>query len=102
MERYAPTHVAIESLFFSKNTSTALKVAEARGVILSIAGRRGIFVSEHSPKEVKLAVTGYGNATKQEVARMTGRLFPIGKKKTHDDELDAIALGICALTTLPK
>lgn len=97
---YAPNRVAIESLFWSTNNKrSALGVAEARGAALSAAAEAGLSVSEHSPQQVKLAVTGYGNADKKAVASMVPRLISLPPKKRLDDELDAIALAICALST---
>lgn len=97
LAEYAPDALALESLFFSKNARTALGVAEARGAILSAAGRAGIPVREHSPQQVKLAVTGHGAADKAAVARMIPRLVTLTPRKRLDDELDAIAVGICSL-----
>jgi crossover junction endodeoxyribonuclease RuvC len=97
---YTPDRVAIESLFWSTNNKkTALGVAEARGAALSAAAEAGLRVSEHSPQQVKLAVTGYGNADKKSVSGMIPRLIQLPIKKRFDDELDAIALAICALST---
>lgn len=100
IKEYAPDRVAIESLFWSTNNKrSALGVAEARGACLSAAAEAGLSVSEHSPQQVKLAVTGYGNADKKAVALMIPRLIQLPPKKRLDDELDAIALAICALST---
>ena len=100
IKEHAPDRVAIESLFWSTNNKrSALGVAEARGAALSAAAEAGLSVSEHSPQQVKLAVTGYGNANKKAVAGMIPRLIQLPAKKRLDDELDAIALGICALST---
>lgn len=100
IEKYVPTHIALETLFFAKNTTTALKVAEARGVILALAGIHDIPVVEHSPQDVKIAVTGYGNAKKEDVILMTKRLITGISPSALDDEYDAIALGICALASI--
>lgn len=99
LKTYHPTHIALETLFFAKNTTTALKVAEARGVILALAGVHNIPVVEHSPQDVKIAVTGYGNAKKEDVIMMTKRLIKGISPSALDDEYDAIALGICALAS---
>jgi crossover junction endodeoxyribonuclease RuvC len=100
IREHAPDRVAIESLFWSTNNKrSALGVAEARGAALSAAAEAGLSVSEHSPQQVKLAVTGYGNADKKSVASMIPRLIALPPKKRLDDELDAIALAICALST---
>ena len=101
IKEYAPDALAIETLFFSINKKTALGVAEARGAILAEAGGTSLPVIECSPQQVKLAVTGYGGATKAAIAKMIPRLLTIPKKKRLDDELDAIAVGIAALAIGP-
>jgi crossover junction endodeoxyribonuclease RuvC len=75
-----------------------MSVAEARGAVLAAAGKAGVTVQEYSPQEVKLAVTGYGASDKKAVASMIPKLISLPEKKRLDDELDAIALGIAALT----
>jgi crossover junction endodeoxyribonuclease RuvC len=95
---YAPDALAIESLFFSMNVKSALGVAEARGAVLAAAGKAGCRVLEFSPQEVKLAVTGYGAADKTAVAKMIPKLISLPERRRLDDELDAIALGIAALS----
>lgn len=97
LKKHKPDAVGIEKLFFSKSVTSALGVAEARGVALAAAGAAGIPVYECSPQEVKLAVTGYGAADKKAVAAMIPRLITLPPKKRLDDELDAIAVGIAAL-----
>jgi len=97
IKEYSPDILAIETLFFSINKKTALKVAEARGAILAVAGNNLIPVMECSPQQVKLAVTGHGAADKKAIANMIPLLISIPKKKRLDDELDAIAIGITAL-----
>ena len=79
-----------------------MKVAEARGAVLAAAGKAGIEVQEYSPQEVKLAVTGYGAADKKAVAMMIPHLIALPPRKRLDDELDAVALGIAALTNRSK
>lgn len=96
---YAPDCIGIESLFFSVNKKSALGVAEARGAVLAAAGEAGIPVSEHAPGSVKLAVTGSGRADKKAIAMMVPKLLTLPPKKRLDDELDAIAVAICALST---
>ncbi len=99
--KYTPDALAIETLFFSVNKKTALGVAEARGAILSMAGRATLPVIECSPQQVKLAVTGHGRADKASIIRMVPRLITLPPKKSRlDDEYDAIALGISALTII--
>lgn len=94
---HTPDILAIESLFFGTNKTTAIGVAEARGAVLSEAGKRNLLVREVSPQQVKLAVTGYGAADKKAVLAMIPRLITLPSRKRLDDELDAIAVGIAAL-----
>jgi crossover junction endodeoxyribonuclease RuvC len=98
IQDHAPACIALETLFFSTNKKTAIGVAEARGAILAAAGRAHIPVVEFSPQQVKLAVTGHGSADKGAVARMIPHLISLPPKKRLDDELDAIALAIAALS----
>lgn len=104
IKTHAPDALALESLFFSTNVKTALKVAEARGTVLAQAGLSGLPVIECSPQQVKLAVTGYGAADKKAIARTVPKLVILPPRSRLDDELDAIAVGIAALacgTTTP-
>lgn len=94
---HTPDMLAIESLFFGTNKTTAIGVAEARGAVLSEAGKLNLLVREVSPQQVKLAVTGYGAADKKAVLAMIPRLITLPSRKRLDDELDAIAVGIAAL-----
>lgn len=94
ISKYQPDACAIEGLFFSKNTKTALAVSEARGVLLFQVSDAAIPIYEFTPNQVKLAVTGYGHAQKNDVYTMVTRLITIGDTK-QDDEIDAIAVGLC-------
>jgi crossover junction endodeoxyribonuclease RuvC len=101
IEELEPTSLAMEKLFFNQNISTALKVAEARGVILYEAAQGNLSVYEYSPQDIKIAVTSYGKASKTDVLKMVGKIIKLPeKKKRLDDELDAIALGITHLATV--
>jgi len=91
---YSPEMLATETLFFSTNTKTAMKVAETRGVILYEAKRNGLAVVEFSPADVKIAVAGWGRGDKKQVIAMVGKLVEITKEIRHDDEYDAIAIGL--------
>jgi crossover junction endodeoxyribonuclease RuvC len=99
IEEYAPDTVAIETLFFSTNKKTAMTVAQARGAVLSAAGEAQVPVREFSPGTVKVAVTGDGRADKHAIARMIPHLLTLPPKKRLDDELDAIAVAICGLSS---
>ena len=98
ISKHKPDILAIETLFFNKNIKTAIGVAEARGAILAAAGSASVPIAEYSPQQVKSAVTGHGGADKAAVARMIPKLLVLPEKKRLDDELDAIALGITALS----
>ncbi len=91
---FAPSSLALETLFFSKNQKTVMRVSEARGMILLFGARHNLRIAEYSPQQVKIAVTGSGNADKKAVTRMVERLVVLPSGKRLDDEYDAIALGI--------
>lgn len=91
---FAPEIMAIEKLFFAKNTKTALGVSEARGVILYAAKKLGLEIREFTPNEIKVAVTGYGKATKRDITFMLPKLIDVDVEQKIDDELDAIAVGL--------
>ncbi|PIR85065.1 crossover junction endodeoxyribonuclease RuvC [Candidatus Kaiserbacteria bacterium CG10_big_fil_rev_8_21_14_0_10_45_20] len=93
IDTFSPDAVAIETLFFTKNQKTAMRVAEARGVIILAVLQAHIPLFEYSPQEVKIAVTGIGNASKDAVMRMVPRLIKLPAGNRKDDEFDAIALG---------
>ena len=94
-----PDIVAIESLFFTNNQKTAIGVSEAKGVFKYIARNMNITVREYTPLQIKVALTGSGKATKEQIARMVPKIikFDMAKKiTTHglDDEIDAIAVAL--------
>lgn len=91
---YKPECLAIETLLFSNNTTTAMPVAEVRGVLLANASLEGLHIYEYNPNTIKVAVTGHGRADKSQVAHMVTRLIDTKDKKMIDDELDAIAIGL--------
>ena len=95
--KYKPGYMGIETLYIETNQKTAMRVSEARGVILYIAGKNGLKICEYTPLQIKAAVTGYGKADKRAVMDMVPKLIKIeADHKMIDDELDAIAV---ALTT---
>lgn len=97
LKTYTPNVVAVETLFFNQNRSTAIVVAEARGIILYLAMIHGADVREYGPQEIKVAVTGYGKSDKRAVIDIIKRLVPTAPARALDDEYDAIAVGITAL-----
>lgn len=96
LRRDRPDTLAIERLYFSKNAKTALAVAEARGVILLTAERHVRSIGEYTPLEVKLALTGYGRADKEQVRRMVETIFRGADLPPGDDAIDAIAIALAA------
>lgn len=90
-----PDAMAIEKLYFNTNTTTAIMVAEARGVILLAARQMGVPVYEYTPLQVKQAVTGYGRAEKKQIQEMTKLLLHLETVPKPDDTADALAIAIC-------
>jgi len=90
---HRPDAVAVEQLFFSTNRRTAMRVGEARGVILCAVAHAGLGVAEYTPTQVKHAVCGYGGADKRQVARMTHALLSLDSNR--DDVADACAVAVC-------
>ncbi|MEI6553348.1 MAG: crossover junction endodeoxyribonuclease RuvC [bacterium] len=96
---HKPSVLSIETLFFSKNTKTAMRVAETRGTIIYIAKKNNLIVREINPMEIKLAVTGDGKSDKHQMIKMVQLILKIDKKAT-DDEYDAIACGLACCAFL--
>lgn len=95
LKKYEPSELAIEKLFFAKNQTTAMNVAEARGVILYLSALHSLSIHEYSPPQIKVAVTGYGRATKDDVTYMIPKIVKLSlEKKILDDEIDAIAIAL--------
>jgi crossover junction endodeoxyribonuclease RuvC len=92
-----PEVVVVERIFFRSNARTAMAVGQARGVALITAVEHGCQVAEYTAAEVKLAVTGYGNATKAQVQQMVARLANLKVLPKPPDAADALALAICHL-----
>ena len=100
IETYRPTALCIETLLFSVNKKTAIQVAEVRGMLIYIAGKHAIPFFEYNPGTIKVAVTGYGKATKDQIYSMIPRLITgTLNMKALDDEYDAIAIGITHIAT---
>ncbi len=94
---FKPGRLAIEKLFFVSNQKTALAVAEARGVINYLARGAGLEIAEYTPLEIKQTITGYGRASKEQVAIMVEKTVRLDRQKREDDELDAIAVALTDL-----
>lgn len=96
---HTPDVCVLESLFFASNQKTAMHVAEVRGALILVVAELGIPIREFTPKQVKIAVTGDGGATKKQIIQMVPKLIKISKEITYDDEYDAIAVGLTASAT---
>ena len=90
-----PNYVAVEELFFNRNTTTAISVGQARGIVLLAAAQSGIPVYEYTPLHVKQAVAGYGRADKVQIQQMVKALLGLQEIPKPDDTADALAIAIC-------
>jgi len=99
LERNEIDLAGVEKIFFSKNVSTAIRVAEARGVVLALLAKHNIPIREYAPTEIKSATVGYGNATKDQVSKMVQTILRLASPLTPDDVADAAAI---ALTTISR
>ena len=95
IKKYKPEEMAVEELFFNTNITTAINVAEARGVIICTAHKLGVKVSEYTPLQVKQAVVGYGKAEKGQVIAMVTSILKLKEPPKPDDTADAVAIAIC-------
>ncbi len=95
IDEYHPDEVALEAPFFGKNVQSMLKLGRAQGVAMSAALFREIPITEYAPKKVKQSVTGNGNASKEQVAKMLIGLLAIKEAPKLLDATDALAVAIC-------
>lgn len=96
IEEHQPEVVAIEGAFFAKNARTAMILGQARGAVITAAARAGVPVYEYAPRDVKLAISGFGAASKDQVARMITTLLRL-KQVPQADAADALAIALCHL-----
>ncbi len=94
IKHFSPVALSIENLFISNNQKTAMRVAEVRGLIIYLFKKYGLLIKELTPLQIKLAVTGDGKSTKDQMMKMVNLLVPGINKKSQDDEFDAIAIGL--------
>jgi len=97
IEKHHLESAAVEKIFFQRNVSTAMSVGQAKGVILLALAEAGLDVEEYTPNDIKLAITGYGNADKGQVQRMVKALLNLESIPKPDDAADALAVAICHL-----
>jgi crossover junction endodeoxyribonuclease RuvC len=95
LDTHRPEAVGVERLFFNKNVQTAFAVGQARGVVLLAAAQHGLPLFEYGPGEVKMAVTGYGRADKEQVQRMVQAVLALKELPRPDDAADALAVAVC-------
>ncbi|WP_339044115.1 crossover junction endodeoxyribonuclease RuvC [Cardinium endosymbiont of Tipula unca] len=95
LQQYAPDEVAIEAVFHGANVQSMLKLGRAQGVAIAAALACEIPVTEYAPRKVKQSVTGKGDASKEQVAAMVGRLLGISTASALLDASDALAVAIC-------
>lgn len=99
---YKPEAMAVEKLYFNTNTTTAIDVAQARGVILVSAQQASVPIYEYTPLQVKQAVVGYGRAEKHQVIEMTKKILSLTRTPKPDDVADALAIAICHAHSAPS
>lgn len=95
-----PTVMAVEKLFFSKNVTTAMSVSQARGVVLLLGKQHDLELQEYTPNQIKQAVTGQGNAKKQQMQEMVRMHLKLQEIPKPDDAADALAAAICCSMNL--
>src|SRR5919108_906595 len=94
IESYRPDGISLERVFFARNAQSALKLGQARGVVLLAAAHNNMLVHEYAAAEIKVAVVGYGQATKEQVQCMVASLLKLSGKMAPDAS-DALAAAIC-------
>ena len=95
IEKFNPDEIAIEAPFFGKNVQSMLKLGRAQGVAMAAGLSRQIPVTEYSPKKIKMAITGNGNASKEQVAKMLQTLLLIKELPKNLDSTDGLAAAVC-------
>lgn len=95
VKSHKPESVAVEKLFFTNNITTAMSVSQARGVVLLVAQQQKVKIAEYTPLQVKMSVTGYGQAQKKQVQEMVKRILKLSVIPKPDDAADALAIAIC-------
>ena len=95
IDTYKPDHIAIEAPFFGKNVQSMLKLGRAQGVAMAAGLSREIPITEYSPKKIKMAITGNGNASKEQVAKMLQSLLNLKELPKNLDSTDGLAAAVC-------
>lgn len=100
VEEFQPDVAAVEKLFFAQNVTTAMNVSQARGVILLALAKNNVPIYEYTPLQIKMAMTGYGRATKAQIQEMVRVQLNLKKKPSPDDAADALAVALTHMATL--
>jgi|TARA_Y100000992_G_C21252703_1_gene486753 crossover junction endodeoxyribonuclease RuvC len=95
IDKYHPDELAIEAPFFGKNVQSMLKLGRAQGVAISAGLSRELVITEYSPKKIKMSITGNGNASKEQVAKMLQNIFKINSLPKNLDSTDGLAAAVC-------
>lgn len=95
IDAHNPDEIAIEAPFFGKNVQSMLKLGRAQGVAMAAGLSREIPITEYAPKKIKMAITGNGNASKEQVAKMLQSLLSIKKLPKNLDSTDGLAAAVC-------
>lgn len=95
IKEHQPEVLAVEKLFFSQNVTTAMSVAQARGIVLLLGEQNSLQLYEYTPQQIKQAMTGYGKATKQQIQEMVRMILKLKETPKPDDAADALAAAIC-------
>lgn len=96
IKKFQPEIIGVEKLFFGRNSTTAIPVGQARGIVLLCAAQNNLDLVEITPNEVKMSVTGYGGATKDQVIYMVTKILNLSEPPKPDDTADALAIAIAA------
>ena len=96
LAEFQPQNAAVEKLFFAKNQTTAMKVSEARGVILLSLAENKVAYTEYTPKQVKMNLVGFGHADKKQIQFMVQQILELDEVPKPDDAADGLALALCA------
>lgn len=97
VRRWSVTDLALETPFLGKNAQNFLKLGYLRGILYLLSSQNNLSLHEYSPREVKMAITGFGGASKEQLSRVILRLFPKISKPDKDDVTDALAVTLCGL-----
>ena len=95
IDNYKPDEIAIEAPFFGKNVQSMLKLGRAQGVAMAAGLSREIPITEYSPKKIKMAITGNGNASKEQVAKMLQNILTLNELPKNLDSTDGLAAAVC-------